>query len=142
MPDASFYVLPSDSELERFKFACKLAEKVYRADNKIYILTDSESQSQKLDDLLWTFRAGSFVPHQIYSKSVAITEIGVLIGTSDAPENWQKTIINVSQHCPGKFEHTQRILEILDNDEAIKQAGRQRYREYQQADFSINTHKM
>ncbi|TAL42827.1 MAG: DNA polymerase III subunit chi, partial [Methylovulum sp.] len=34
----------------------------------------------------------------------------------------------------------ERILEILDNSEAGKAAGRQRYRQYQQAGLDMATH--
>jgi DNA polymerase-3 subunit chi len=142
MPDISFYILPSNSDQGRFKFACKLAEKVYRTTNKVYILTDTETQNQKIDDLLWSFRAGSFVPHHVYTESTPATENRVLIGSSNAPENWQQTIINLSSRCPENLEQSERILEILDSDETVKQSGRQRYRQYQQSGFNIKTHQM
>lgn len=142
MPDISFYILPSSSEQGRFNFACKLAEKAYRSTSKVYILTDTETQSRKLDDLLWAFRAGSFVPHHVYTESTPATENWVLIGSTNAPENWQQTIINLSDQCPNNLEQSQRILEILNSDETIKHSGRQRYRQYQQSGFNINTYKM
>lgn len=142
MPDISFYILPTNSDQGRFQFACKLAEKVYRTTKKVYILTNTETQSQKLDDLLWSFRAGSFVPHHVYSKSTPTIENRVLIGSSNAPENWQQTIINLSGQCPENLQQSERILEILDNDDTIKQSGRQRYRQYQHSGFNISTYKM
>ena len=67
MPEVSFYILPSESQEERYLFACKLIEKAYRSGHFCYVLTDDAEQSQILDDLLWTFRAGSFIPHQVYT---------------------------------------------------------------------------
>ncbi len=142
MPDISFYILPSNSEQGRFNFACKLAEKAYRSASKAYILTDTKTQSRKLDDLLWTFRAGSFVPHHEYIGSAQSIENSVLIGFINAPENWQQSIINLSGQCPENLQQSERILEILDNDDTIKQSGRQRYRQYQHSGFNISTYKM
>ena len=142
MPDVNFYILPSNSEQGRLNFACKLAEKAYYAGHKIYMLTDNEIQKKKLDDLLWTFRAGSFIPHQEFSENSLDDTNKVLIGTVEAPENWQQIIINLSSQQPEKPEFSERILEIIDNDESIKNAGRKRYRQYQQSGFKINTHKM
>jgi DNA polymerase-3 subunit chi len=142
MPDISFYILPTSSDQGRFQFACKLAEKVYRTKNKVYILTNTETQSQKLDNLLWSFRAGSFVPHHVYTESTPGAESWVLIGSTNAPENWQKTIINLSNTCPENLGQSERILEILDNDETIKQLGRERYKEYKQSGFNINTYNI
>jgi DNA polymerase III subunit chi len=142
VPEISFYVLATESLNERYQFACKLIEKAYRNGAFAYVLTDSAEQSQIIDDLLWTFRAGSFVPHQIFQGDVPEAENQILIGHNNPPLNWQKTLVNVSAQIPEDFQQVERILEILDNSEATKAWGRQRYKQYQQAGFEITTHKM
>ncbi|NOS73523.1 MAG: DNA polymerase III subunit chi [Methyloglobulus sp.] len=142
MPEISFYVLPTEITQERYLFACKLIEKAYRSGSFAYVLTDSLEQSQLIDDLLWTFRAGSFIPHQIYTGELPTLENTVLIGSSQPPEHWQQTVINLSSECPQDFQQAKRILEILDNSEETKVWGRNRYRQYQQAGIEITTHKM
>ena len=141
MAEVSFYVLPTESIHERDEFACKLIEKAYRSGCFCYVLTDNIEQSQKINDLLWTFRAGSFVPHQLYTGQLPDIKNIILIGSLDAPENWQKTVINLSSHCPEQFNKIERLLEILDNSEATKELGRNRYRHYQQSNIKITTHK-
>jgi DNA polymerase-3 subunit chi len=142
MAEVSFYILPSESTQERYMFACKLIEKAYRSGHFCYVLTDNAEQSQKIDDLLWTFRAGSFIPHQIYTGELPSIEKVILIGSLNPPENWQKAVFNVSAHCPEEFDKIERILEILDNSEATKEHGRNRYRQYQQSNVNIKTHKI
>jgi DNA polymerase III subunit chi len=143
VPEINFYVLPTESSQERYLFACKLIEKAYRSGVFAYVLTDSLEQSQLIDDLLWTFRAGSFIPHQIYTGGEVVSvENTVLIGSSNPPEHWQNTLINLSSQCPQNFQQAERILEILDNSEETKTVGRNRYRQYQQAGTEITTHKM
>ena len=142
MAEVSFYVLPSESTQERYEFACKLIEKAYRSGCFCYVLTDNAEQSQKIDDLLWTFRAGSFIPHQIYTGELPDLEKVILIGSLDVPELWQKTVINLSSYCPKQVDKIERILEILDNSEATKELGRNRYRHYQQSGIAITTHKI
>ncbi len=141
MAEVSFYILPSESLHDRYLFACKLIEKAYRSGSFCYVLTDSDEQSRILDDLLWTFRAGSFIPHQIYTGEPPDTEKTVLIGPLDAPDNWQKVVFNLSSRYPNIEPQTERILEILDNSETTKEAGRTRYRRYQQSGMKITTHK-
>jgi DNA polymerase-3 subunit chi len=142
MAEVSFYILPSESLPERYLFACKLIEKAYRSGHFCYVLTDSVTQSQLLDDLLWTFRAGSFIPHQLYTGEIPDFKKVILIGSLDAPQNWQKTIINLSSQCPKNAELAERIVELLDNSEEAKELGRNRYRQYQQSGISIITHKI
>ncbi len=141
MAEASFYILPTSSLSERFIFACKLIEKAYRCGQFCYVYTDSLQQSQQLDNLLWTFRENSFIPHQIYQQLPEIEQT-VLIGTQPAPDKWQKLIFNLSSKYPDNLTNTERVLEILDNNEDLKQAGRQRFRLYKQDGFDISTHKI
>lgn len=148
MAEVSFYILPSESLQDRYQFACKLIEKAYRSGSVCYVLTDSIEQSRHLDDILWTFRPGSFIPHQLYTGEIpSIPNVKgkcnvILIGSLNVPENWQKTVINLSSHCPEEFDKIERILEILDNSEATKELGRNRYRQYQQSGVNITTHKI
>ncbi len=142
MTEVTFYILPSQSQQERQTFACKLTEKIYRNGQFCYILTDTEQQNQQIDNQLWTFRAGSFIPHQIYHGECPQYQGTVLIGTEPIPEQWQKVVVNLSSTQPQPTEHCERILEILDNGETTKQMGRNRYRHYQQAGLKITTHKL
>jgi len=139
--EVSFYILPTESLEDRYLFACKLIEKAYRSGSFCYVLTDDAEQSQIIDDLLWTFRAGSFIPHQIYNGEPPELEKIILIGSLAAPEHWQKILFNLSSHYPDLGAQTERVLEILDNSETTKEAGRKRYRRYQQSGMPVTTHK-
>ena len=145
MPEASFYILQTHSLSDRFLFACKLIEKAYRNGQFCYVYTDSLQQSQQLDNQLWTFRENSFIPHQLYDGVDNIApdyQQTVLIGTQTAPEKWQKLIFNLSSNYPENLKKTARVLEILDNNEALKKAGRQRFRQYRQDGFEVSAHKI
>lgn len=142
MADVVFYILPSLSQRDRHLFTCRLIEKVYKNRQFCYVYTHSHQQSLQLDKQLWTFRAGSFIPHQILENHLPECEQSILIGTQDAPDTWQKIIVNLSTKCPKNTPKMERILEILDASEAIKQAGRVRYRQYQQDGYNITTHTM
>ncbi len=158
MAEVSFYILPTESLEDRYLFACKLIEKAYRSGSFCYVLTDNAEQSRIIDDLLWAFRAGSFIPHQIYNGELpdiardgvyaagspgasAATEHVILIGSLTAPEHWQRILFNLSSRYPNIGPQTERILEILDNSETTKEAGRNRYRQYQQSGMTVTTHK-
>ncbi|MCK9606956.1 MAG: DNA polymerase III subunit chi [Methylomonas sp.] len=141
VPEVVFYVLASSSQHQRQDFACKLIDKIYRGGQFCYVLTEHEEQANEIDKLLWTFRPGSFVPHQLYGNQLPAYQNTILIGGNAIPENWQKIIINLSSHFPPTIAPTERIVEILDNSEESKQAGRQRYKHYLEAGLEIITHK-
>lgn len=140
MAEASFYILPSQSLHDRFLFACKLIEKAYRCGQFCYVYTDSDQHSQQLDNQLWTFRENSFIPHQIYQNKIPAYQQTVLIGTQEAPESWQKLIFNLSSKYPANLSKAERVLEIIDNNDTQKQAGRQRFRQYTLDGFNTDTH--
>ncbi len=143
MPDISFYILTSESQQERIQFACKLIEKAYRSGQFSFVLTDSDTYSKRMDDALWTFRAGSFVPHEVLiEQQPPQLQQTVLIGHQNIPAAWQALVLNLSSQMPPSFQNSARILEILDNSEACKLPGRERYKHYQQAGFNITTHNM
>ena len=77
MSRVDFYLLSSESGID--KFACIMASKAWTAGNNVYIHTDSEDTTKKLDDMLWTFRDISFIPHEIYNGNENI-ESPVTIG--------------------------------------------------------------
>jgi DNA polymerase-3 subunit chi len=64
----------------------------------------------------------------------------VLIGNQAAPAQWQKVILNLSANLPADLNSAEKVLEILDNNEQLKQLGRQRYRYYQQLGVEPQTH--
>ena len=142
LPKVNFYILSSQSEQGRQVFACKLAEKAFRLGYKTYILTHSLQQAQQMDKLLWTFRANSFVPHEIYRDDLPATANAVIIGIQQPIPPWQHTLINLSADCPENIMQAEQIFELMDNDETQKQAGRLRYRHYQTLGITPNTHNM
>ena len=123
-------------------FACRLIEKAYQNGQFCYVLMDSLAEAQTLDDMLWTFRVGSFIPHQILTQAPPDIVSQVLIGIENAPPAWRNIIFNLSKQLPINWESSTRILEILDNRESTKIAGRARYSAYKQAGATITTHKL
>ncbi len=142
MPELSFYVLQSDSFHDRYFFACRLIEKAYQNGQFCYVLMDSLAEAQILDDMLWTFRTGSFIPHQIMTQTPPDIVSQVLIGTQNTPPAWRSIVFNLSSQLPENWETFGRILEILDNSENTKIAGRARYAAYKRTGATITTHKL
>jgi DNA polymerase-3 subunit chi len=139
-----FYILPSASENERLRFACRIAEKAMREQFRVLLYSASQHEATKLDELLWTFSQGSFVPHRVLTASRAEAEAEpVVIGFGDIayrPE-WQ-LVINLADEVPGFFEHCERIAEIVDADPARREQGRARFRSYRDRGYDPKTHTM
>ena len=64
MTRVDFYVVSDASPEARLQVAARLTEKAQRQGHSLFINTSSESEAEALDELLWTFRPASFIPHQ------------------------------------------------------------------------------
>jgi DNA polymerase-3 subunit chi len=144
MTEISFYILASKSSEERYRFACRLIEKVYHSGQFCDVLLDNDEDCAFFDDLLWTFRAGSFIPHQRYDPLSPNTHLNqVLLRTpASSPQEACTLLCNLSTQLPKEWQTATRILEILDNSESSKMAGRQRYTIYKQAQATLTTYKI
>ncbi len=136
-----FYVSPSSDARERQLLACRLTEKAYRQKLKVYLKTESGEQDRTMDDLLWTFRAGSFVPHAIVSAEND-PDIRVWLGHATAPQTTSDVLINLAADIPTNFDQFERIVELVDQNDTIKQAARERYRHYKQHGLELFTHTL
>jgi DNA polymerase-3 subunit chi len=134
-----FYVLASAPPLGRERVACRLADKAFQHDQKLYIHAESDAQAGELDALLWTFRQQSFVPH----GRVGAGDAAVLIGHGDGgPPAECPLLINLDTRVPDGFERFERVMEIIDADEQRRAAGRRRFRFYQDQGYPLQTHKL
>ncbi len=141
MPQVDFFVL-SGGESARRLYTCRLAEKAWKAGHKVFIRASDTSEIAVLDDLLWTFRQGSFLPHGLAEDHDNDPLVPILVGVGQAPEGFHDFLINLASDVPQDWQHFQRIAEIVDADPAVRQAGREKYRTYQSRGIKPVTHKI
>lgn len=142
MTRVDFYVLARADEHSRHALVCRLAEKAYRLDNTVYIHTKSRSDAETLDELLWTFRDGSFVPHELSDTPSANTASPVLIGSDSAGVTSRDLLINLCDQIPEFADTFPRVAEVVSADEECRQLSRKRFAQYRDKGLSIQTHKL
>ena len=141
MPRVDFYVLSQSGEKARQQFACKLAEKAYRLDNTVHIVAATRADAEHLDELLWTFRDGSFVPHHIV-PALANTESPISIGCESDEVEARDLLINLCDDVPSVAKLFPRVAELVSSDEDSKLRSRKRYGLYRDQGHEINTHNL
>ena len=141
MTRVDFYILDDSAETARQHFACRLAEKAWQQGHKVYIHTDDADQSSQLDDLLWAFRDGSFLPHSLDTSPDA-DSVDVHIGHSDEPLHHDEVLINLGREVPLFFSRFRRVAEVVAGDEETKQAGRERFRFYRDRGYPLESHSI
>lgn len=141
MTQVDFYILQDDRPGSQSLFTCRLAEKAFKQGHQVYINTASGQQLKKLDDMLWTFRDGSFLPHGLYEANADSTH-PVLLGHGVDPEGPNDVLVNLSNDIPAFFSRFNRVAELVGGDEAQRESARVRYRFYKDRGYTLNTHKL
>jgi DNA polymerase-3 subunit chi len=144
MARVDFYLLATAGETSRQLFACRLAEKAYRLQHTVHINAADRQQAGQLDELLWTFRDGSFVPHEILEDTFQKTGASVTIGVGalraqDAPGD---LLINLADELPELADSFPRVAEIVTSDEDCRQKSRKRFAGYRAQGHSLQTHEL
>ncbi len=142
MARVDFYILSRQGPRERQLFACRLAEKAYRLDNTVHIHTDSPDVAEQIDEMLWTFRDGSFVPHCLSDADDGTENSPIVIGSDHGGVVSRDLLINLSDDIPSFADAFPRVAEVVTSDENCRLMSRKRYATYRDQGHTINTHKL
>ncbi|HWK74230.1 MAG TPA: DNA polymerase III subunit chi [Povalibacter sp.] len=140
MSRVDFYVLSADAPDARLRYACRLAERAVEQGCRTYI---QAPDVQRLDDLLWTFSDGSFLPHEIYRGQAAAHErVMVMVGSEPGPQSHRGLLINLMDALPPDVNAYERIAEIVDVDPERKRTARERYKKYREQGCTMESHNL
>ncbi|WP_439886172.1 DNA polymerase III subunit chi [Pseudomonas sp. MBLB4123] len=132
MPRIEFYVLSSATPGERLRAACQLAMKAWRAGLPVFLRATDSAQCAELDELLWRFKAETFVPHDLHQDD---PHAPVVIGLDEQPAAEQGVLINLSPSLSPFIERFSRIIEIVNQEPDLLTACRENFRSYRQRGY-------
>jgi DNA polymerase-3 subunit chi len=136
-----FYVIEGAAAAARLKVACRLAEKAYLASQRTLIWHTDRAELETIDELLWTFADGSFVPHE-WLTSNAAADAPVLLSAGSPPAEAFDFVVNLGADTPPFLHLTRRVAEIIDGDEERRRAGRARFKAYRELGIEPGTHTL
>ena len=137
MTRVDFYILEGHADNAEL-FACRLVEKAFGQGHRIYIHVGDAQAAERTDQLLWTFRAGSFVPHGRQGGEDDGTP--VQIGFGGEPVGHDDVLVNLNAEVPPFFSRFQRVVELVSGDEENRRIARERYRFYRDRGYELETH--
>lgn len=141
MTKVDFYLLGSRGD-SRALFACRLAEKAWRLGHRVFLLAPDAPAALELDELLWTFSQGSFVPHALYKNPADIEANPVLIGHDEPPADVHDVLVSLAPDVPPWFSRFARVAELVGADESEKAGARERFRFYRERGYALETHNL
>jgi len=141
-PRVDFYVSEAAGVEARLRLACRIAEKAYLANQRVVVWCDDAALLPKVDDLLWTFGDGTFVPHDTVTADGAACEAPVALTTGPLPAEHADVLINLGNTVPACFEKFARVAEFLDARPEVRSAGRERFKVYRGKAIEPQTHNV
>jgi DNA polymerase III subunit chi len=142
-----FYILAEDADERAAELvACRLASKAFGLGNAVYLHVASPVHASRLDELLWTFQQGSFIPHarvEAWQPPAGGLPPPVLLGHGEEPpsDHWD-LLINTTDAVPLFFSRYRRVAELVPGVEAARQRGRERYQFYRERGYELHTHRL
>lgn len=134
-----FYLLEDAQPEAVWLLACRLLEKAWLARNRVFVFCNHQEDAEKLDELLWTFKPESFIPHNLQGEGPDLPP-PIQIGFGSEPRGYNDILLNLSLEVPAFYQRFKRLIEIVPADETGKIISREHYRKYKSAGHPVQTH--
>ena len=141
MTKVDFYILNANAAGDRYQLACRIAEKARRTGRRVLVHTPIAAESKHIDTLFWTLWEQSFIPHGLLGTDEPKIN-PILIGDGSSDESEHQVLINLASEVPIFFSRFERLIECVDHDDAVKAAGRERFRFYREHGYPLQTHNI
>jgi DNA polymerase-3 subunit chi len=122
---------------EKARLLCELAEEFYLRGQRVLVVVDDDNQGVTLDQFLWTWKKGSFVPHGYDNGTVECLDEPVVIAVHENNANGAQVLIS-GRPCSLEFARQfQAVVDFAEvYDEALREASRGRFRAFREAGFA------
>lgn len=137
MTRVGFYVVQTEAAARRLHVAARLTDKAFARGHAIFLNCSSQAQAEEMDDLLWRFRADSFLPHGLVGSDNADR---VAIGWGQDPIGHDDLLINLDLAVPPFFSRFHRVAEVVTQDPQSLEALRASWSFYRERGFALEKH--
>lgn len=134
-----FYLLADEAPDADWRLACRLIEKAYLRGHRVFVYCENKDDAEHLDELLWTFKDDSFIPHHLQGEGPEPPP-PVQIGYGQTPRGFNDILINMADTIPDFAERFKRVIEIVAANEAAKANSRLHYKTYRSRGCSLHLH--
>lgn len=136
-----FYLLKNNSAEAKWLLVCRLLEKAYLRGHRVFVYCNNQQEAETLDELLWTFKESSFIPHNLQGEGPEPPP-PIQIGFGQEPRGFDDILFNLASEVPLFYPRFRRIIEIVSNDEVERELSRAHYREYRLSQCEFKTHEL
>ncbi len=126
---------------DRLNTACQIATKRHRAGQKLVVYCRDANRLTAFDRMLWALDDISFVPH-VWADDPLASATPVVLTRSDADTPHHEWLLNLDDEWPPIYTRFSRLIEVVSNDPADREAARLRWRFYQECGHQIVRHDL
>lgn len=126
---------------DKVAYTCRLLRKAVNTGATVEVLADPSTLGL-LSSQLWALSATDFVPHCMASDVGAMRELSPVLLTHipiSKPANRQ-VLVNLGSGVPLGYEHFERLIEVVSNDDDDRSLARERWKHYTLAGYTIARH--
>ncbi|MCY1307269.1 DNA polymerase III subunit chi [compost metagenome] len=109
-----------------------MAAKGWRHGLPVLLRCTDTAQRDELDELLWRFRAESFIPHCLIDDDATAP---VVLALDEAPATQQGLLINLAPTISPHVDRFSRVIEIVNQEPTLLAACRENFRSYRQRGY-------
>ena len=134
-----FYVVQTSDPGQRLRVAARLADKAFQRGHRIFINATDEAQATEINELLWSFRPASFLPHGLHGQEHSET---IAIGWGQEPNNHNDLLINLQLEIPSFFSRFARVAEVVTQEPDSLAALRKSWTFYKERGYQLEKHAL
>lgn len=118
---------------DKIGYACRLLRKAWRSGVRV-LVTGTDDELSRLDQALWVFDAGEFIPHLRLRAGERAAErfarTPIWLCADDSADVGATVLVNLGPDFARAYAGFERVVELVAADAADAEAGRQRWRRF------------
>lgn len=134
-----FYIVQTSDPRQKLLVAARLADKAFQRGHRIFINATDETQANAINELLWSFRPSSFLPHGLHGQAHSET---IAIGWGQEPESHNDLLINLQLAIPSFFSRFARVAEVVTQEPDSLAALRKSWTFYKERGYQLEKHDL
>jgi len=134
-----FYIL-TDGAPSAGHLACRLSLRAWEEGYRVTVLAAGENDARQLDELMWDYPAGRFLPHGRGATDAAVP-VAIVCAPEPLPTD-RDVVINLTAEPVPEPARFRRLLEIVPADADLRESSRAKFRTYRSLGLEPNHHEM
>lgn len=126
------------SVANKLRVVCDVVENEYSKGNTVIVYIKDENEAKSLDNMLWSWKQSSFIPHN-FAPSLTQAKLDPVIISNDVSENLSyNTLVLVDPVAFELCNHYKKVIDFAEKYNPTKlESDRKRYKLYRDKNYKL-----